>query len=366
MSSRQLQMLLRPLVRGLHPYVPGEQPKIKGLIKLNTNENPYPPSPKVLAATRAAVDGRLRLYPNPTAQLLRERLARLHGCRGENIIVGNGSDELLAMAVRTFVEPTAGLASRQSLVQYFTPSYSLYPVLADIHGAARNPVPLRSDFTIPSLADLKRARQWDFRAALTLITTPNAPSGRGYSTAELEELCRAQKGVVLLDEAYVDFASENAMSLALKYSHVMVARTFSKAYSLCFQRVGYCVGHPELIAALHKIRDSYNVNGLGQIAALATLDDLPHYRANFRRIIATREQLSRELDVLGFHVFPSQTNFILVRPPKYPARVWLQKLRDRKILVRWFSDPSVQNYLRITIGTPEEAVALVKAAKAVL
>ena len=366
MSSRQLQMLLRPLVRGVHPYVPGEQPKIKGLIKLNTNENPYPPSPKVLAATRAAVDGRLRLYPNPTAQLLRERLARLHGCRGENIIVGNGSDELLAMAVRTFVEPAAGLASRQSLVQYFTPSYSLYPVLADIHGAARNPVPLRSDFTIPSLADLKRARQWDFRAALTLITTPNAPSGRGYSTAELEELCRAQKGVVLLDEAYVDFASENAMSLALKYSHVMVARTFSKAYSLCFQRVGYCVGHPELIAALHKIRDSYNVNGLGQIAALATLDDLPHYRANFRRIIATREQLSRELDVLGFHVFPSQTNFILVRPPKYPARVWLQKLRDRKILVRWFTDPSVQNYLRITIGTPEEAAALVKAVKMLL
>jgi histidinol-phosphate aminotransferase len=164
----------------------------------------------------------------------------------------------------------------------------------------------------------------------------------------------------------VDFASENAMSLALKYSHVMVARTFSKAYSLCFQRVGYCVGHPELIAALHKIRDSYNVNGLGQIAALATLDDLPHYRANFRRIIATREQLSRELDVLGFHVFPSQTNFILVRPPKYPARVWLQKLRDRKILVRWFTDPSVQNYLRITIGTPEEAAALVKAVKMLL
>ena len=361
-------MLLRPLVRGLHPYVPGEQPKIKGLIKLNTNENPYPPSPKVLAATRAAVDGRLRLYPNPTAQLLRERLARLHGCRGENIIVGNGSDELLAMAVRAFVEPAPTPARRSSktLVQYFTPSYSLYPVLADIHGAARNPVPLRSDFTIPSLADLKRARQWDFRAALTLITTPNAPSGRGYSTAELEELCRAQKGVVLLDEAYVDFASENAMSLALKYSHVMVARTFSKAYSLCFQRVGYCVGHPELIAALHKIRDSYNVNGLGQIAALATLDDLPHYRANFRRIIATREQLSRELDVLGFHVFPSQTNFILVHPPKYPARVWLQKLRDRKILVRWFSDPSVQDYLRITIGTPGEAAALVKAAKAAL
>jgi histidinol-phosphate aminotransferase len=379
MSPRHPSLLIRPLVRGLHPYVPGEQPKMKGLIKLNTNENPYPPSPRVLAATRAAVDGRLRLYPNPTAQLLRERLARLHGCRPENIIVGNGSDELLAMAVRAFVEPRVGQASRlsragetpallccKSLVQFFSPSYSLYPVLADIHGAARNAVPLGADFTIPLFAELRRMRQWDFRAALSLVTTPNAPSGRGYGTAQLEELCRAQKGVVLLDEAYVDFASENALALALKYPHVLVARTFSKAYSLCFQRIGYCVGHPELITALHKIRDSYNVNGLGQVAALATLEDLPTYRANFRRIIATREQLSRELDALGFQVFPSQTNFILVRPPKFSAQTWLQKLRNRKILVRWFSDPLVQNYLRITIGTPEEAAALVKAAKAVL
>jgi histidinol-phosphate aminotransferase len=227
-------------------------------------------------------------------------------------------------------------------------------------------VPLRSDFTIPSPAELKRAQQWDFRAALTVVTTPNAPSGRGYSTAQLEELCCAQKGVVLLDEAYVDFASEHALTLALKYSHVLATRTFSKAYSLCFQRVGYCVGHPDLIAALHKIRDSYNVNGLGQVAALATLDDLPRYRANFRKIITTRERLSRELAALGFRVFPSQTNFILVHPPKYSARNWLQKLRHQKILVRWFSDPVVQDYLRITIGTPEEAAALVKAARGIL
>ena len=381
MSSRQIQLLIRPLVRGLHPYVPGEQPKIKGLIKLNTNENPYPPSPGVLSATRAAVDGRLRLYPNPTAQLLREKLARLHRCRPENIIVGNGSDEVLALAVRAFVEPKAGqpregrlvhrgtspaLRSSKSLVQFFTPSYSLYPVLADIHGAVCNAVPLSADFNVPSLPDLKRARQWDFRAALSLVTTPNAPSGRGYQTAQLEELCRNQKGVVLLDEAYVDFAAENAMSLALKYPHVLVARTFSKAYSLCFQRVGYCVGHPELIAALHKIRDSYNVNGLGQIAACATLDDLPYYRANFRKIIATREHLSRKLEALGFQVVPSQTNFILVRPPRFPARIWLPKLRSHRILVRWFSDPTVRDYLRITIGTAEEAGALVRAAQAIL
>jgi histidinol-phosphate aminotransferase len=340
---------------------------MKGLIKLNTNENPYPPSPKVLAATRAAVDGRLRLYPNPTALPLREQLARLHQCTPENIIVGNGSDELLAMAVRVFVEPAVRRSQHsRSLVQFFTPSYSLYPVLADIHGARSNPALLNPDFTLPNLAELKRGKQWVFGAALTFVTTPNAPSGRGYKTAQLEELCRAQTGIVVLDEAYVDFAEENALSLALKYPHVLVARTFSKAYSLCFQRVGYFVGHPELIAALQKIRDSYNVNGLGQIAALATLEDLVYYRANFRKIVATREKLSRELNELGFELFPSRTNFILVQPPHFSAREWLQKLRDRKILVRWFDAPIVRDYLRITIGTPQEAEALLRAAKAVL
>jgi histidinol-phosphate aminotransferase len=172
--------------------------------------------------------------------------------------------------------------------------------------------------------------------------------------------------VVVLDEAYVDFAQENALALALNYPHVLVARTFSKAYSLCFQRVGYFVGHSALIEALHKIRDSYNVNGLGQIAALATLEDLPYYRANFREIIVTREKLSRELAWLGFRVHASHTNFILVQPPRFSAERWLQKLRDRKLLVRWFDHPTVRDYLRITIGTPPEAAALVKAARSIL
>jgi histidinol-phosphate aminotransferase len=374
-AIRNPHLLVRPLVRELHPYVYGEQPKIKGLIKLNTNENPYPPSPKVLAAVQAAVDGRLRLYPNPTAERLREKLAKLHGCRPENIIAGNGSDELLALATRAFVEPvgTARCAVRSSqrddpttIVQYFTPSYSLYPVLADIHGAVKHALPLNPDFSLPSLRELKLGKVWDFCAALTFVTTPNAPSGRGYPTKELDELCRAHKGVVVLDETYVDFAEENAMTLALKYPHVLVARTFSKAYSLCFQRVGYYVGHPELIAALHKIRDSYNVNGLGQIAAEATLDDLPYYRANFKKIIATRGRLSGALTKLGFRVLPSQTNFILVQPPRFSAEEWLQKLRARKILVRWFHQPAVRNYLRITIGTAAEAEVLARTAGTIL
>lgn len=374
-------LFIRPIVRALHAYVPGEQPKIKGLIKLNTNENPYSPSPRVLQAVRAAVDERLRLYPNPTGDHLREKLAKLHRCKPENIIVGNGSDELLAMAVRCFVEPLVGRASSLShsdkqtletgkmpvphcsVVQYFTPSYSLYPVLADIHGAAKNAVPLKPDFSLPAVSELKSRNQWKFDVALTFVTTPNAPSGRGYSTKELDAVCKAQRGIVVLDEAYVDFADENALPLALMHPHVLVARTFSKAYSLCFQRVGYFVGPSELIAALQKIRDSYNVNGLGQIAAEATLDDLPYYRANFRKIIDTREHLSRELTKQGFRVFPSQTNFIFARPPLFPAKVWLEKLGGLKILVRWFDLPEISNYLRITVGTPAEAEALVAAVR---
>ncbi|MSU41348.1 MAG: histidinol-phosphate transaminase [Pedosphaera sp.] len=351
--------LVRPLVEKLHAYVPGEQPKIKGLIKLNTNENPYPPAPSVIRAVKAAVDGRLRLYPNPSAQTLREALAQLHDCAPENIIVGNGSDELLALATRAFVEPSG-------VVQYFTPSYSLYPVLANIHGARCNAVPLRADFGLPSLAELRREKKWDFGAALTLITTPNAPSGRGYSTDELDTLCRAQRGVVVLDEAYVDFAEQHALALAMKHPHVLVARTFSKAYSLCFQRVGYFVGHPTLITALDKIRDSYNVNGLGQIAALATLEALPHYRRNFKTIIATRERLAARLASLGFVVRPSQTNFLFTKPPRFPAGQWLERLRARKILVRWFDTPATRDYLRITIGTGAEADALLDAAGKIL
>ena len=298
-------------------------------------------------------------------------------------MVGNGSDELLAMAARAFVEPVAAFVRRrlvdkksaalsraqlqsQSLIQFFTPSYSLYPVLAAIHGAAANAVPLAADFGIPPVAELRRKKKWDFRAALTYITTPNAPSGRGYSTAELESLCRAQHGVVILDEAYVDFAHENALKLALRHPHVIVSRTFSKAYSLCSQRIGYFVGHPELIAALDKIRDSYNVNGLGQVASLATLADLTYYRKNFQRIVATRDRLARELTALGFRVFPSQTNFLLVRPPVFRAGEWLRKLRDRKILVRWFDFPETSNYLRITIGRDDDMAAFLKATRAIL
>ncbi|MDX1952617.1 MAG: histidinol-phosphate transaminase [Verrucomicrobiota bacterium] len=358
---------IRPLVQQLHPYVPGEQPKISGLIKLNTNENPYPPSARVLEAIKAATDARLRLYPNPTSQLLREKLAAFHKVAPENIFVSNGSDEALALAVRVFVEPveTATNPSRGT-VQYFTPSYSLYPVLAEIHGARQNPVPLAEEFQLPTVKELRNGGGWDFDAALTLVTTPNAPTGTGYEVEALATLCKAQRGIVLLDEAYVDFARQNALELATRYSNVLVARTFSKAYSLCFLRVGYCVGHPDLIQALDKIRDSYNVNGLGQVAALTTLSDLKYYRTNFKRIISTRHHVTQELRGLGFEVFPSETNFILVRPPLAPAKEWLLQLREKKLLVRWFGHSGMEDYLRITIGSEEEMEIFLDRTKSIL
>ena len=366
--ARRPDELVRPLVRALDAYVPGEQPRGGGLVKLNTNENPYPPSPKVIEATRAAVDGRLRLYPDPSAARLRVRLAHRHGCRPENVIVGNGSDELLAAAVRTFVEPAASVAKsrwRAATVQSLTPSYSLYPTLAGSHGARLSEVPLAADFSLPGAAALRWHEGWDFGAALTFVTTPNAPSGRGYAVEELEELCDKARGVVVLDEAYADFAAGNAMALALRHSNVLVARTFSKGYSLCFQRVGYMVGHRALIGGLAKLRDSYSVNGLGQVAALATLSDLGYYRANVKRIVATRARLTAELEQLGFDVLPSQANFLLVRPPRPAASTWFRLLRERRVLVRWFKGSSLSDRLRITVGTDEEVDALLHASRAI-
>jgi histidinol-phosphate aminotransferase len=238
-------------------------------------------------------------------------------------------------------------------------------VIVKQHGADSGSAPLEKDFSLPSIADLRQNQDWSFDAALTFVTTPNAPSGRAYATKDLEALCRALRGVVILDEAYVDFAPESAMRLH-RLPNVLVSRTFSKGYSLCYQRVGYFVGPKALIAALDKIRDSYNVNGLGQVAALATLDDLPYYRKNAQKIIATRTRLSAELTKLGFQVLPSVTNFIFTRPARFPARRWLAELRKRKILVRWFDTPAERDYLRITIGTDAEARAVVQAAKALL
>ena len=369
-SRPESQPWIRSHIDSLEPYTPGEQPKGDRIIKLNTNENPYGPSPRVCGAVKAAVTDQLRLYPHPTADPLRERLADWHACATDQVIVGNGSDELLALATRAFVTPrdvANGRNNGRQTIQYFTPSYSLYPVLSAIQGARINEVPLTRSFGIPTGKGLTD-RNWMPDAALTFVTTPNAPSGRGYRTSELKRLCQNTSGVIILDEAYVDFSPENAMELALSFNNVIVSRTFSKAYSLCYQRIGYFVGPERLIGALHKIRDSYNVNGLAQVAATATLDHLAYYRRNFQKVIREREALDKALSGLGFKVFPSATNFLLVTPPKSSptAEAWHQCLRDQGILVRWFSDASVNQYLRISIGTPQQNKALLAAIRRIL
>ena len=341
---------LRPNIERMHAYVPGEQPKAAGLIKLNTNENPYPPSPRVAAALRDAIgDGAaLRLYPDPVCSELRAKVAELYGFKPEQVLVANGSDEVLTLALRAFV----GEGQR---VAYAMPSYSLYPVLADIQGAKKLELEMNSDFTLPE-------RLFRECAPLKLVTSPNAPSGVAVPAKTLDRLCAASQGVVLIDEAYVDFAGDNALRLVKKHRNALVARTLSKSYSLAGMRVGFAVGRKALIEGLMKVKDSYNVNRLSQAVALAALGDRAHFEANVRRVKATRERLRDALRTLGFDVPPSAANFLFAKPPaKMTAKKFYAALRARHILVRWWGDPRVRGRVRISIGTDEETDKLLAA-----
>ena len=337
-------------VAELQAYTPGEQPQDTGIIKLNTNENPYPPSPQVAAALSVFPAERLRLYPEPRNIVLRRRLAEMHGCREDQVFVGNGSDEILALATRAFVE-------NDGTIGYFEPSYSLYAVLADIRGVEKRPVELGPDFAwrMPE----------DYRAALFLLTTPNAPTAIQYDRASVIAFCRRFDGVVLLDEAYVDFARDNFLDLALApgNANTLVMRTLSKSFSLAGLRLGYAVGPTALIGTLQKIKDSYNLDMLSQAVALAALSDPEHMRANVGRIQATRERLRQALTVAGWRVLPSETNFLFARPPDGNAQAVFDRLRDRKIFVRYFAGRRTGEFLRITIGTDAEIDALLAALK---
>jgi len=336
------------IVTALQAYTPGEQPQDRGIVKLNTNENPYPPSPQVAAALATFSAERLRLYPEPRNLALRRRLAAIHGCGEEQIFVGNGSDEVLALATRAFVENDGSIG-------YFEPSYSLYSVLADIRGVEKRPVELGPDFTWRMPAD--------FRASLFLLTTPNAPTAMQYDRADVTAFCRTFDGVVLLDEAYVDFARDNFMDLALApdNANTLVMRTLSKSFSLAGLRLGYAVGPAPLIGALQKIKDSYNLDMLTQAVALAALSDLDSMRANVRRIQATRERLRAALTTAGWRVLPSETNFLFARPPDGNAQAVFDRLRAKKIFVRYFPGPRTGEFLRITVGMDAEVDVLLKA-----
>ena len=337
---------VRKSVQELAAYVPGEQPKEQGLVKLNTNENPYPPSPAVARALREFAAETLRLYPDPTCAALRERIGQMHGIGPERVFVGNGSDEVLRLVVRAFTQADGAAAG-------FDPTYSLYPVLSETEEVGYERVPLPEDLGWTEPPDT-------LRATLFLLANPNAPTGVCYPVETVRAFCRRFKGVVLVDEAYADFAGgRDCMALAREEPNVLTCRTVSKSYSLAGLRIGYAVGPADLVGALYKIKDSYNVDRLSQAVALAALGDLDWMRDNARRIVATRERVAAELARRGFRVVPSAANFLFVEPPQGTTAAELfARLRANKILVRHFAGGRTDNCLRVSVGTDAEMDAL--------
>jgi histidinol-phosphate aminotransferase len=332
-------------VRRLEAYTPGEQPKIKGVVKLNTNENPYPPSPECAKILASFNLDRLRRYPDPVFSELREAIAKDVGAKSECIFIGNGSDEVLAVAAKTFVEDDEAIAS-------LDPSYSLYKTLAAIRNVPWIGV---ESLEIPPS---KKAR-----ASLFLLTNPNAPTGVMKPLAEIAAFAKKFKGVLVVDEAYADFASDNCMRLATAKNNrnLIVMRTFSKSYSLAGLRVGYCVGPEKLIEAMYKVKDSYNVDALAQAVALAAVKDRKWMELNVAKVTATRRRFTAELSKRGWDVLPSETNFVFAKPPsgENAAEIFAQ-LKAKNIFVRYFPGPKTGDRLRITVGTDAEMKKLLK------
>jgi histidinol-phosphate aminotransferase len=338
----------RPNIDAIEGYAPGFQPKEAGFAKLNTNENPYPPSPAVMEALRAGASARLRKYPDPVADRFREKAAEVLGTVPQRILCGNGSDDLLTIAIRSF-------CGEGDPVAWPWPTYSLYPVLADIQGARPVEVAFPEDYALPrALADTG--------ARLTLVSNPNAPSGTLIEPDALEGLAAELDGVLLIDEAYVDFAETNCLGLVERCPNVIVTRTLSKSYSLAGLRFGFAVAQEPLIEGMMKVKDSYNVDALAIAGATAALGDQEWLRQNVEKVCATRERLARELAQLGFYCLPSQANFVLTRVPEgREAAEVFDRLFDRKILVRYFDMPRLDDCLRITVGSDEEVDALLEA-----
>lgn len=343
--------LLRPKIAAMAGYVPGFQPPdAERWIKLNTNENPYPPSPAVRAAILAELGGdgeSLRKYPDPGSRSMRATAAGLYGFPVEWVITANGSDELLNNLIRACV-------GEGEEVGYVHPSYSYYATLAEIQGARVRTFGLTDDFCIRDFPSI-------YSGKLFFLTTPNAPLGFAFPPEYIDELARRCTGVLVVDEAYVDFAEVSALELVRKYPNVVVTRTFSKSYSLAGMRLGLAVARPELIAALDKIRDHYHLDRLALVAATAALNDQSHLQATVARIRATREHFVAGLQQLDYTVIPSQANFVFAAPPDRNGRRVYEELYARKILVRHFSDPLLVHGMRITIGTDAEMEATLKA-----
>ncbi|OIG81714.1 histidinol-phosphate transaminase [Acinetobacter baumannii] len=345
-----------PEVRELEPYVPGEQPKIQNLLKLNTNENPYPPSPKVVEAVQAVLHEQadvLRLYPDPDATALKQAIAKQQNIDVSQVFVGNGSDEVLAHIFKAFF-------LQDEPILYPDITYSFYPVYSQFFGTKTKEIPLDENFEI----DVQDYTQPN---GGVIITNPNAPTSIALSLAEIEQVLQANPDrVVVIDEAYVDFGAESAVSLINRYENLVVCQTTSKSRSLAGLRVGFAIAQSHLIAALEAVKNSFNsypIDRFAIAAAVASFEDQAYFEEQCQKVILSREKLVRDLTELGFNVLPSKANFIFATHSQHDAGQLAQKLREQGIIVRYFNKPRINQFLRITVGTDEQNARLVQTLK---
>lgn len=333
-----------PLTASLEPYVPGEQPKDKAYIKLNTNENPYPPSPKAIAAMTAAINEDLRLYPDPNSEVLVQALAKKHGLAPQQVFVGNGSDEILAFAFASFFDP-----GKPVLFPDIT--YSFYKVYAKFYGITPKLIPLDEQFNI-------NVDHYTGEHGGIVIPNPNAPTAIPLPLDDVRRLVESNpEQVVLIDEAYVDFGAESAAGLVHQYPNLLVVQTLSKSRSLAGLRVGFAFGSEELIEGLNRTKNSFNSYTLDRVAlagSVAAIEDDHYFAATTAKVVATRERVRARLQELGFTVTPSKANFVFISHPVIPAKRLFEALREQGVLVRYFASPRIDNFLRVSIGTDEE------------
>ena len=343
-------------IRDAVPYTPGEQPRDRKFIKLNTNECPYPPSPRAIEAIRAAADDSLRLYPDPECLALRQAIAKREGLNAEQVFCSNGSDEVLAFAFQAFFDP-----EREVVFPQIT--YSFYPVYTSYFGLNCRRVPMNPDFSDP--IDALCGNNGG-----VVLANPNAPTGIAVGLDTVEKLLRANPDVVVIvDEAYVDFGADSAVPLIDRYPNLLVVQTASKSRALAGLRVGWAMGNANLISGLCCVRDSinsYTVDRIAMAGAAVAIEDEDYFQSTRAKVMATRERTAENLRTLGFEVLPSKANFVFARCPGRPGRELLDGLRERGVLVRWWSDPVIEDWLRISIGTDEEMDELVRALKEML
>ena len=336
------------IVHQLDPYVPGEQPQDQQYVKLNTNENPYPPSPAVMAAINKYDKGRLKLYPDPDSKKLTAALAQYFDVEVDSIFTGNGSDEVLAHCFQAFLKQSKPLLFPDI-------SYSFYPVYCGLYQINYRTIALKTDFTI-NVDDYIQDNGG------IILPNPNAPTSLLLGLEDIEKLCQSTSAVVIIDEAYIDFGGTSAIPLTKKYDNLLVVQTFSKSRSLAGLRLGYAIGHRNLIEGLTRIKNSFNsypIDSLAQTAALASLNDEAYFQQHCAQIIQTRDRLSAELTELGFKVCDSAANFVFVEHRSEPAAHLYQTLKQAGVLVRYFNKPGIDNFLRITVGTEDEIDILI-------